>query len=120
MSNESVTAEGRTATDSGNRSGPIVLINCFTVWQQRDDAFHDIWFQTSAYFREQPGYRSLRLHRAVTPDARYRWVNVAQWASEADYQASHRTEEFRRLITQKGWDDFPNLPVLYKVVEADG
>jgi heme oxygenase (mycobilin-producing) len=120
MSDPSMTAEERTATDSGNGSGPIVLINSFTVPQPRDDAFHDIWLQTSSYFREQPGYRSLRLHRAITPDARYRWVNIAQWATEADYQAAHRTDEFRRLVSQEGWDEFPNMPSLYQVVEADG
>jgi hypothetical protein len=30
------------------------------------------------YFRAQPGFVSLRRHRAMTQDARYRFANVAQ------------------------------------------
>ncbi len=120
MNEKGMTAEERTATDSGSAAGPMVLINSFTVPEQRDDVFHDMWTKTSGYFRQQPGYRSLRLHRAITPNARYRWVNVVQWASEADYQTSHSTDEFRRLVTQDGWGEFPNMPSLYQVVASDG
>ncbi len=68
----------------------------------------------------QPGGVSLRLHRAVSADAEPRWVNVANWESEAAYRAAHATEEFRRLVTAPGWAEFPSRPTLYEVITAVG
>jgi heme-degrading monooxygenase HmoA len=87
----------------------------------RDAAFHELWERTSRYFTRQPGFRSLRLHRAVSDDAAYRWVNVARWESEAHFRAAHGTEEFRQVVTAPGWEEFPSLPTLFEVVtEVDG
>ena len=41
----------------------------------RDEVFRELWAETSRYVRAQPGFVSLRLHRAMTHDARYRFVN---------------------------------------------
>ena len=118
---DSMTPEGRTAVASGrDTKKPVTLINCFTVPDGRDEVFEQMWTEASMYFRARPGFVSLRLHRAVTPDASYRWVNVAVWESEDDYRAAHATDEFRRLVTQEGWTEFPNVPVLYEVVTAVG
>jgi hypothetical protein len=68
----------------------------------------------------QPRFVSLRLHRAVTQDARYRFVNVAQWASADQYRAPHLSEEFRHLVSRQAWREFPSTPVLYEVVTAVG
>ena len=118
---ENMTPEERTAsTSADDQAGRVTLINCFTVAADRDDVFEKMWTETSMYFRAQPGFVSLRLHRAVTPGAPYRWVNVAVWESEAQYQDAHRTEDFRRLVTQDGWKEFPNIPTLYQVAAAVG
>ncbi len=84
----------------------------------RDEVFRELWAETSCYFRAQPGFVSLRLHRAMTQDARYRFVNVAQWASAARYRAPHLSEEFRHLVSREAWREFPSTPVLYEVVTA--
>jgi heme-degrading monooxygenase HmoA len=106
------------APSADPETGPVTLINGFMVAEGRDDAFYEAWAEASLYFRAQPGFVSLQLHRAVTPDVPYRWVNVAHWESEADYQAAHRTPEFRRLLSQEKWKEFPNVPRLYEVVVA--
>jgi hypothetical protein len=36
----------------------------------------------------QDGYRSTALHRSLGPDAEFRFVNVAEWASAAAFQAA--------------------------------
>ncbi|WP_270886721.1 antibiotic biosynthesis monooxygenase family protein [Pedococcus sp. 5OH_020] len=100
--------------------GPVTLMNSFTVPHGRDEEFHAMWDRTSRYFIAQPGFVSLRLHRALSPRATHRWVNVASWDSEADYRAAHSTEEFRRIVTQPGWEEFPSSPVLYEVVTSVG
>ena len=116
-----MTAEERTAP-TGDRpvDGQVVLMNRFAVRPERDDAFHELWTATSTYFRAQPGFVSLRLHRAISSDAEYRWVNVATWESEADFRAAHASEEFRSVVTQPGWKEFPSSPMLFEVVTSIG
>src|SRR4051812_41022096 len=106
MSTGQTTAEGRTAPKPDEQvSGPVTLMNRFRVNPDRDDAFLELWTRTSMYFREQPGFVSLRLHRAVNADAEDRWVNVATWESDEHFRAAHGTEEFRRVVTQPGWEE---------------
>jgi heme-degrading monooxygenase HmoA len=110
-----VDPEGRTAIPESDQAGPVVLVNCFVVPEGRDERFLELWTETSLYFRAQPGFVSLRLHRAVSVDAQYRYVNIATWESAAHYAAPHQTEEFRRLVTQEGWKEFPSNPTLYEI-----
>jgi len=98
--------------------GPVTLINSFVVDPRRDEVFEALWTQTSVYFRAQPGFVGLRLHRAVSPDATYRYVNVAVWESAAQFAAAHATEEFRQVVGQPGWREFPSSPTLYEVAIA--
>jgi len=115
-----ICAEQRVAAKGTSTTGPVTLINQFRVPQGRDAEFHDLWERASRYFTRQPGFRSLRLHRAVNDDAVYRWVNVATWDSEADFRAAHATDEFRGVVTAPGWESFPSSPVLFEVVSAVG
>jgi len=98
--------------------GPVTLINSFVVDPRRDEAFEALWTQTSVYFRGRPGFVGLRLHRAVSPDATYRYVNVAVWESAAQFAAAHATEEFQQVVGQPGWREFPSSPTLYEVAIA--
>ena len=98
--------------------GPVTLINSFVVDPRRDEAFEALWTQTSVYFRGRPGFVGLRLHRAVSPDATYRYVNVAVWESAAQFAAAHATEEFRQVVGQPGWREFPSSPTLFEVAIA--
>jgi heme-degrading monooxygenase HmoA len=113
----SIPAEQRIApVADGVVQGPVTLMNRFAVAPGRDEAFHALWTATSMYFRTQPGFLSLRLHRALSSDAKYRWVNVANWESEAHFRAAHGTDEFRRIVTQPEWEEFPSSPMLFQVV----
>lgn len=107
---------GRTATVADSPTGQVVLMNRFVVPEGRDADFVALWTETSEYFRAQPGFVSLKLHRAVSADAEHRYVNVATWESAEHYGAPHRTEEFRRLVTQDAWQEFPSSPTVYQVV----
>jgi heme-degrading monooxygenase HmoA len=117
MNRSTVDPAGRAAAvPSAPPAGPVTLVNCFVVEADRDDVFLDLWKGTSEYFRSQPGYRSLRLHRALSPDAPYRYINVANWASAAEFQAAHQKQEFFQVVGQPAWREFPSSPVLYEVV----
>jgi heme-degrading monooxygenase HmoA len=107
--------KGRTAGGAESHEGRVTLINSFVVPEGRDDDFMELWTETSRYFRAQPGFVSLQLHRAVSADAPHRFVNVAVWESFDRYRAPHQTDEFRRLVTQEAWREFPSSPALYEV-----
>jgi len=93
----------------------IVLVNCFEIPTGREDEFFSLWQQVNTYMSNKPGYLGHKLHRSLAPDARFRFVNVAQWASRADFDAAHDTG-FRALATQPEWSAFVSFPTLYEVV----
>jgi heme-degrading monooxygenase HmoA len=93
----------------------ITLINCFEVPSGREDEFFALWQQVNTHMRGKAGYIRHRLHRSLTPDARFRFVNVAQWASLEDFNAAHDAH-FRALVSQPAWAVFKSFPTLYEVV----
>lgn len=109
----------RTALAPDTHTGPVTLMNQFQVPVGRDDAFVALWTGTSHYFRAQPGFRSLRLHRALLDDTSYRFVNVANWDSIEQFRAAHATPEFREVVSQPGWAEFPSSPALFEVIVED-
>ena len=114
---DALTPEERTApAPDAPVTGGVTLMNRFRVDPAQDEQFLALWSRTSQYFRKQPGFVSLRLHRAVAADADYRWVNVANWESEAHFRAAHASEEFRDAVSLPGWENFPSSPMLYQVV----
>ncbi|MFQ5471223.1 MAG: antibiotic biosynthesis monooxygenase family protein [Gammaproteobacteria bacterium] len=66
----------------------IIVINPFEVPQGREEEALSMWESFADYFRKQPGYISTRLRRAINPDAKFYFVNVAEWESQAAFQAA--------------------------------
>jgi heme-degrading monooxygenase HmoA len=93
----------------------VVFVNCFEVPDGRDDAFSKLWTDVNDYMRRQPGYLGHRLVRALTADSRYRFVNVAEWASAEDCAAAHG-EEFRELVANPAWAEFTSVPALFETI----
>ena len=67
--------------------------------------------------RRQPGFVSTRLHRAIAPGARFAFVNVAEWATAADFERAIASAEFQRL-TAGSTEQFPHYPALYEIVRT--
>jgi len=76
----------------------IVLINPFEVPPAADERFLAGWQAAADHLSGQPGFAGTRLHRALAADARFRFVNVAEWASPDHFRAAVTSEEFRRLV----------------------
>ena len=93
----------------------VTLINSFEVPTGREDQFLQFWKQVNAYMQKKPGYLGHKLHRAITPDAPFRFVNVARWSSMAHFQAAHDAG-FRELVDKPAASDFRPHPILYEVV----
>jgi heme oxygenase (mycobilin-producing) len=93
----------------------VILINPFEVAEETtDEEFLQGWQRAADYMREQPGFLASSLHRALAPDARFRFVNVAEWESPQHFQAAVTSEEFRDLAKGAA----PGSPALYEVVRS--
>ena len=88
-----------------------LLINPFEVPPGREEECLQGWEKARAYLAQQPGYISTRLHRALTPGARFTFVNIAEWASPEAFQAAVGSAAFQEII--KEMEAFPHYPALY-------
>ena len=95
-------------------SGLVVLINLFEVPAGAEAGFIAAWERARDFLQTQDGYRSTELHQSLGPDAEFRFVNVAEWASPAAFQAAVGQPDFpgREM-------PFPAHPALYQVVAED-
>ena len=99
----------------GATAAGVILINPFEVSEgSSDEDFRRGWERAADYMRQQPGFMSTRLHRALQPDARFRFTNVAEWASPQDFQAAVGSDEFREIASGGP----PGSPALYEVVRS--
>jgi heme-degrading monooxygenase HmoA len=93
---------------------PVVLINAFEVPVGVDEAFLQGWERAREFLSAQEGYLSTRLHRSLSPDADFRFVNVALWQSEQAFRDATSRPEFRNAPVP-----FRFHASLYEVVRED-
>jgi heme-degrading monooxygenase HmoA len=75
----------------------FVLINPFEVPEDvDDDRFLEGWGRAADYMQSRPGFVASRLHRAVSPNAKFRFVNVAEWESPQDFRRPSGAPSSRR------------------------
>jgi heme-degrading monooxygenase HmoA len=98
-------------------AGPITLINVFEIRHDDVELFLQGWQERAQFLGRQPGFRSLRLHRALTPDSRFQLVNVAEWDSAEALNAA-TAQDFFQQSTHRSMHDFAVAahPALYRVV----
>ena len=94
-------------------SGPVVLINLFEVRAGAEEGFIAAWEPARDFLQAQDGYRSTELHQSLGPDAEFRFVNVAEWASPAAFQAAIGQPGFRQAAAAI---QHRAHPALYEVV----
>ncbi len=96
---------------------PVPFVNCFEVPAGREDAFLALWQEVNTHMAAQPGYVGHRLHRSLTPDAKFHFVNYAEWESAEHWRAAH-DDGFRQLVSRPEWAEFTSIPALYEIVHA--
>ena len=94
----------------------IVLINPFEVPQGQEEAFLKGWHAAAEHLRQAPGFLSARLHESLDPQARFRFVNVAEWESPQHFQAAMSSEAFQQ---SRGKMPFTAFPALYQVIAEE-
>jgi len=90
-----------------------VLINAFEVPPDGDEAFLGAWEQTRRFLLGQPGYLATRLHRSLSPDADFRFVNIGRYTSPQAFQAAVGQPGFRQAAAAIQHRAHPSL---YRVV----
>ena len=93
----------------------VILINPFEVpGDVPDERFLDGWDQAADFLRTRPGFAGARLHRALSPDARFRFVNLAEWESPDHFRAAVTDPAFMALASEAP----PNYPALYQIAKT--
>jgi heme-degrading monooxygenase HmoA len=90
----------------------VVLINPFSVPAASDADFLRRWEAARDALREQPGYLSTRLYRSLTPEAEFRFVNVARWESAQAFRSATEAPAFLAA----GRMPYQSSPALYRVI----
>jgi heme-degrading monooxygenase HmoA len=95
----------------------ITLINVFEIRPDDVEQFLQEWRQRAQFLGRQPGFRSLRLHRALNADSRFQLVNVAEWDSAEALQAA-TAQDFFQQSAQRSVHQFAVAahPAIYRVV----
>lgn len=93
----------------------VTFINVIEVAADDVDAFVDHWRERVALMRTAPGFRDVRLHRALLPDTRFQLINVAHWDSAEACEAAGLNPTVVASVDQARQVATAN-PALYEVV----
>lgn len=85
--------ERQLATDAS----PVVLINLFTVDKADEHALLAAWAHDAEFMKQQPGFISTQLHRAIGGSCAY--LNYAIWESTATFRAAFSHPEFQSRLS---------------------
>ena len=92
----------------------VTLINIFEVPAGDEDEFIAAWEETRDYLKTYAAHIETALHQSLH-DERFRFVNIAQWTSEAEFNAAIRSQGFQDAASELRW---PMYPALYQVVRT--
>ncbi len=76
---------------------PVVLVNLFTLDRADEQAFLKAWQDDALYMKQQPGFISTQLHRAIGESPTY--LNYAVWETTAHFRAAFTNPEFRAKLS---------------------
>ena len=78
-------------------AGPIVLVNIFTIDPNDQEALVEAWRNDALWLKQQKGYISTQLHKAVGESSMY--LNYAVWDSVADFRSAFANPEFQKALS---------------------
>ena len=98
-------------------ASPVVLVNVFTLDKADEQTFLRAWQDDTAFMKQQAGFISTQLHRAIGESPTY--LNYAVWESTAHFRAAFTHPEFRAKLSS-----YPSSavasPHLFQKVAAPG
>lgn len=101
----------------GVEASPVVLVNVFTLAPSDEQALLTAWQRDAEFMKQQPGFISTQLHRALGESPTY--LNYAVWESTAAFRAAFTHPEFLNRLS-----DYPSsavaTPHLFQKVAVPG
>jgi heme-degrading monooxygenase HmoA len=98
-------------------TGPVVLINTFTVAPEDAERFLAVWAEDAAFMKQQPGFISTQLHRGIAGSTTF--VNVAVWESTEALRAAFTSPAFQDHVAHYP-DSAVATPHLFQRVAVPG
>ena len=77
--------------------GQCTVIVAYEVAHEDCDRFLDSWEKANEYLKKQSGFVSTALHRAVSANPDFRFVNIGCWEDEDSFRNATQTHEFREV-----------------------
>ena len=84
------------ANQLGEEQTPAILVNVFEVDAQDEAALLQAWEADANWMKQQPGYISTQLHRAIGASRLY--LNYAVWESVAHFRAAFTHPDFSSAL----------------------
>jgi heme-degrading monooxygenase HmoA len=78
-------------------AAPVVLVNVFTLELADEQTFLQAWHDDALCMKQQPGFISTQLHRAIGESPTY--LNYAVWESTAHFRAAFTHPEFQAKLS---------------------
>ncbi len=98
-------------------SGPVVVINTFTVAPEDAERLLAAWADDAAFMKQQPGFISTQMYRGIAGSAVF--VNVAVWESARELSEAFSSPEFQARIAHYP-DSTVTRPHLFQKVAVPG
>jgi heme-degrading monooxygenase HmoA len=98
-------------------TGPVVLINPFTVAPDDAARFIEAWTDDAVFMKQQPGFISTQLHQGTAGSATF--VNVAVWESARALGRAFSSPEFQARVARYP-DSTVAAPHVFKKVAVPG
>ncbi|MEV6323866.1 antibiotic biosynthesis monooxygenase [Nocardia sp. NPDC051787] len=95
-------------------------MNIFEISPDAVDGFAVGWSDRARLMRSAAGFRDVRLHRAVTPEARFRLINIAHWDSVVAWQAAAQNSTITAATDAARTHATPNTAIYEVVGELAG
>jgi heme-degrading monooxygenase HmoA len=78
-------------------ASPVILVNVFTLDKADEKAFLQAWQDDALFMKQQPGFISTQLHRAIGESPTY--LNYAVWETTAHFRAAFTNPAFRGKLS---------------------
>ena len=95
---------------------PCTVIVAYEVAHEDSERFLDSWEKANAPLKDQPGFLSTALHRAVSANPDFRFVNVSCWESADAFRAATCSQEFQAASARL--QPFPLHASAYEVIRS--
>ena len=96
--------------------GQCTAIVAYEVGAEDSERFLDSWKIANDYLKEQPGFISTTLHRAVSANPDFRFVNVSKWEDADAFRTATQRHEFQEISGRLA--PFPIHASAYEIVRT--